>query len=277
MQFLTALPNFPTMKHLLLPITLLSLGCLCVFAADPPAKPLRVLLITGGCCHDYATQKDTLKKGLEARAHVQVDQVHTDDKTTKARFDIYQNPDWAKGYDVVIHDECTSDVKDMPYVQNILKAHQKIPAVNLHCAMHCYRTGTDDWFKFVGIQSSGHGPQAPIAIHFTDTDHPVTKGLGDWTTIQEELYNNVKVFDTAHVLARGKQAYKRQGQEMLDDYVVIWTNQYGDTRVFSTTLGHNNQTVADPRYLDLVTRGLLWSCGKLDPAHLKSPGGQASN
>jgi type 1 glutamine amidotransferase len=39
--------------------------------------------------------------------------------------------------------------------------------------------------------------------------------------------------------------------------------------VFATTLGHNTQTVDDPRYLDLVTRGLLWSVGKLDEAHLK--------
>ena len=29
-------------------------------AADK--KPLRALLITGGCCHDYATQKDLLKQ-----------------------------------------------------------------------------------------------------------------------------------------------------------------------------------------------------------------------
>ena len=32
-------------------------------AAD--SKPLRVLLITGGCCHDYAKQKDILKKGRQ--------------------------------------------------------------------------------------------------------------------------------------------------------------------------------------------------------------------
>ena len=47
--------------------------------------------------------------------------------------------------------------------------------------------------------------------------------------------------------------------------VVVWTHEYGPkkARVFSTTLGHNNGTVEDPRYLDLVARGLLWSCGKL--------------
>jgi type 1 glutamine amidotransferase len=47
----------------------------------------------------------------------------------------------------------------------------------------------------------------------------------------------------------------------------VWTNQYGPhkTRVFSTSLGHNNETVADDRYLDLVARGLLWATGRLTP------------
>lgn len=230
--------------------------------AQQTSKPLRALLITGGCCHDYVKQKDILKQGIESRVLVEVTQIHTDDRSTKARFDIYANPDWAKGFDVVIHDECTSDVKELPYVQNILNAHRGgIPAVNLHCAMHSYRVGTDDWFKFVGIQSAAHGPQKPIEVTFVDRDHPVSKGLENWTTVNEELYNNLKMFDTAKPLARGKQ----DTGKVIDDYVVAWVNQYGSTRVFSTTLGHNTETVADPRYLDLVTRGLLWACDKQTP------------
>ena len=37
-----------------------------------------------------------------------------------------------------------------------------------------------------------------------------------------------------------------------------------DTRVFSTSLGHNNFTVADSRYLDFVARGLLWAVARED-------------
>ena len=67
-----------------------------------------------------------------------------------------------------------------------------------------------------------------------------------------------------------KQTTKsKQGKESTNDYVLAWTNNYRGTKVFATTLGHNNQTVADTRYLDLVTRGLLWSCGKLDAKYLK--------
>ena len=87
-----------------------------VASAQSKVKPLKALLITGGCCHEYAKQKDILKKGIESRAMVEFSHVHTDDTTTKARFGIYENPEWSKGYDVIIHDECTSDVKEEKYV-----------------------------------------------------------------------------------------------------------------------------------------------------------------
>jgi type 1 glutamine amidotransferase len=252
-------------------------------AARAEVKPLRVLLVTGGCCHDYKKQKDILKEGLEARAHVIVDQMHSDDSSTKVSFDKYTKPDWADGYDVVIHDECAADVKDIEYVRNIVNAHRKgLPAVILHCAMHSYRVSPDFgkptiqpgtegamWFDLLGLQSSGHGAQKPIALTFLPTDHPITKGMKDWTTINEELYNNIQIFGSATPLIRGKQdAGDKPGQ---NDTVVAWTNLYGDnkTRVFATTLGHNNATVGDDRYLQLVLRGLLWSCDKLNDDYLK--------
>src|SRR5213079_356375 len=91
-----------------------------VLAAE---KPLRVLLITGGCCHDYAKQKDILKKGIEERTNALVEQIHTDDKSTKPPLPIYGNPDYAKGYDVVIHDECSADIKDPAVIKDVLKPH----------------------------------------------------------------------------------------------------------------------------------------------------------
>jgi len=95
----------------------------------------------------------------------------------------------------------------------------------------------------------------------------VTKGLSDWTTIHEELYNNVHVFETAQVLARGRQTSSQVvGHSRTNEFVVVWLNEYGPrkTPVFSTTIGHNNETVSDPRYLDLVTRGVLWATGHLN-------------
>ena len=73
-------------------------------AKKPLPKPLRALLITGGCCHDYAKQKDILKQGLERRINIKIDHAHSPDKSTKPPLAIYGNPDYAKGYDLVMHD-----------------------------------------------------------------------------------------------------------------------------------------------------------------------------
>jgi type 1 glutamine amidotransferase len=57
---------------------------------------------------------------------------------------------------------------------------------------------------------------------------------------------------------------KAYGEDTKQDHVLVWTNQYGAGKVFATTMGHNNSTMEDPVFLDLVARGLLWACGKLD-------------
>jgi type 1 glutamine amidotransferase len=168
-------------------------------------------------------------------------------------------------------------VKDLKIIERILKPHKAgLPAVILHCGMHSYRSEgypkTTPWFEFTGLASTGHGPQAPIEVRYIDKESEITRGLEGWKTINEELYNNSagKLLDTAQPLAKGKQTIKTKGKERTDEFIVAWTNRYnGKTKVFATTLGHNNATVGDSRYLDLVTRGLLWSVGKLDEAHLK--------
>ncbi|MEY3391569.1 MAG: hypothetical protein RLZZ322_417 [Verrucomicrobiota bacterium] len=266
--------------------TLLALAALAGLTSPLAAeqKPLRVLVVAGGCCHDYATQKEVLKKGIEARVNAVVEVAYDPTKSTKPLFELFKNPDWGKNFDVVVHDECAADITDQAYVANIVNAHKNgLPAVNLHCAMHSYRWGNfkqpvkagDDnasWYEMLGLQSTGHGPQQPIAISFTDKSHPVTAGLADWTTINEELYNNVQVLG-AKTLATGNQKIPEKKDKKGKvtpaseaNAIVAWTNEFGPkkTRIFSTTIGHNNATVEDARYLDLVGRAVLWSAGKLE-------------
>jgi len=247
-------------------------------------KPLRVLVVAGGCCHDYATQKEVLKKGIEARVNAVVEVAYDPTKSTKPLFELFKSPDWGKNFDVVVHDECAADITDQAYVANIVNAHKNgLPAVNLHCAMHSYRWGSfkepvkagadnASWYEMLGLQSTGHGPQQPIAITFTDKSHPVTTGLADWTTINEELYNNVQILG-AKTLATGLQKVPEKKDKKGKvtpaseaNAIVVWTNEFGPkkTRIFSTTIGHNNATVEDARYLDLVARAVLWSAGKLE-------------
>jgi len=255
-----------------------SIGLFSASAQEPSPKPIKILLITGGCCHDYAKQKDILKEGIEKRLNADVTQVHTDDKSTKPPLSIYGNPDYAKGFDLVIHDECAAGISEEAVIEGVLKPHREgIPGVNLHCGMHSYRIGSAGepatfdtphgwWFEYLGLQSSGHGPQEPISITHVSKSDSLSKGLPDWTTLKEELYNNIKMFDTAKPVTIGRQTVKnKDGSQKEVEYVTAWTNLYkGKTRVFSNTIGHNNDTVSDDRYLDFVSRGVLWATNHLN-------------
>ena len=146
-----------------------------------------------------------MKKGLEARANVVVEHMHTPDKSTRPPLDCLTNAKYAEGFDLVIHDECAADIKDADMVANVLAPHKAgLPGVALHCAMHSYRVSADfqrpltpggdgaAWFDFLGLQSSRHGPQQPIAITFTGSN-PITKVFQNWTTINEEQIGRAHV------------------------------------------------------------------------------------
>lgn len=256
---------------------LFALSCLfAVAASTDEAKPLKVLMITGGCCHDYENQKLILAEGISGRANVEFTIVHEEgpegkkDKTHK--ISIYEKADWAKGYDVVLHNECFGAVTDVAFVENIAKPHfNGVPAVMLHCSTHSYRAAqTDEWRKCVGQTSMKHEKNRDLKVRNVAEDHPVMKGFPkEWLDPKDELYENIKLWENFKPLGT---AY---GEDTKKDHHCIWTNQYGGARVFGTTLGHNNSTMEDPVYLDLVTRGLLWACGKLGEDGKPLPGYEA--
>lgn len=221
-------------------------------------------MVTGGCCHDYETQKMILAEGLSARANVEFTIVHEegpDGKKDKThRISIYEKYDWADGYDIVLHNECFGGIEDNAFVERIAKPHSDgVPAVMLHCSAHSYRAAsTDAWRLCLGQKSMSHEKNRDLVIENIAPDHPVMKGFpAKWNDKADELYKNEILFDRFVPLA------KSFGEDTQKDHQVIWVNEVGKGKVFGTTLGHNNSTMEDPVFLDLVARGLLWACGKL--------------
>lgn len=236
--------------------------------AAEAGKPLRALMITGGCCHDYTAQKNIIAEGVSQRANVEWTIVQEGGDSTKFKVSTYAQPDWAKGYDVVVHNECFADEKDVAWLDQIVKPHHDgVPAVVIHCAMHCYRAPSDEWFKFVGVTSRGHGSHFEHDVKTLQAGHPIMAGFpATWHTPMEELYNIEKVWPTATPLASSFS------KETKKDETDVWINTYGKGRVFGTTIGHYNKTMQDPVFLDLVTRGLLWACDQLDDQGQPKPG-----
>lgn len=239
-----------------------------VLSAAESKKPLRALLVTGGCCHSFETQKLILSEGISARANVEWTIVHEGDDR-EHRVSIYEKADWAKGYDVVVHNECFGFVDDVAFVERIAAPHKAgLPAVMLHCSSHSYRKAqTDEWRKVVGITSMSHEKRRDMLVKSNGTSHPVMIGFpAEWANPQDELYKNEKIWPGAIPLARA------WGEETQKEHAVIWVNTNGKGRTFSTTLGHTDATMSNPVFLDLVARGLLWACGQLDDNGKPKPG-----
>jgi len=253
----------------LVAIYLLSFGPQANWSCSPcqaqSPEPVQALLIVGGCCHDYDSQKQIIKEGLERTGHIQVTVVHQGGTGTKAEIELYRDPKWADRFDVILHDECFSDDKDPQWLARILEPHRKgKPGVVIHCAMHCYRIGNDDWFEFCGVTSRGHGPHYPHEVRNVLATHPIMEGFGAaWANPAGELYRIDRFWPTATPLATAKD--RENGQ----DQVCVWTNDYRGTRVFGTTLGHHNETVDSPEFIGMLTRGTLWAAGKLSPEFIK--------
>jgi type 1 glutamine amidotransferase len=229
----------------------------------PASEPLRALLVTGGCCHDYEAQKKILTEGISARANVTWTIIHEGDSNSRTQeFSIYKKPDWTKGFDVVVHNECSGFVTNVDWVEHIAKGHADgVPAVVIHCSIHSYRNSTtDEWRKLLGVSSYRHQALRPFQVETIKPEHPIMKGFPvKWQDGPDELYEIKKVWPDCTPLAEAITPGKES-----DRHPVVWVNKYGKARVFGTTVGHSNDIMSRPEYLDLVTRGLLWACGKLD-------------
>ncbi len=232
------------------------------FAAEKlyAGPPLRALLVTGGCCHNYPLQAAALTNGISRQADVVWAVVNEGGKATKAEIDLYNNPDWAKAYDVIVHNECFADTTDTNYIRRITAAHRAgKPAVVIHCAMHTYRgIKADDWREFLGVTSRMHEHQSKYPVKVVAKEHPVMRGFPeDWVTPPDELYIIEKLWPGATTLA--SSVSQKTGKEQ----PVVWVNDFHGARVFGTTYGHSDATFGDPVFIDLLARGLVWSAGKL--------------
>jgi type 1 glutamine amidotransferase/sugar phosphate isomerase/epimerase len=91
-----------------------------------------------------------------------------------------------------------------------------------------------------------------IAVSIRDDQHPITRGMKDFT-IRDETYKGRWWAKDNHVLLTTDHPD--------NDKPVAWTRQYGRSRVFNLQFGHDQQAYACPEYRDLLVRGVRWTAG----------------
>ena len=97
----------------------------------------------------------------------------------------------------------------------------------------------------------------PYRVNITDHEDPITAGLEDFEVVSEQYYMHVD--PNNKVLAT--TTFDGEHDAWVKDAVmpVVWKRQYGDGRVFYTSLGHQARVFETPEALTILKRGILWA------------------
>jgi hypothetical protein len=229
--------------------------------AFPGQTPVNALLVTGGCCHDYVAQSAALMYTLNAVMPINWTVVYGLNSVPDGKLPLYDNPNWANGFDIVVHNECWAN-GDLPaqVVQNITRP--AVARMFFHCTLHSYRVMTNDgWRELIGMTSRRHTAAHNIQLKWVDGD-PITAGLPPFVTPIDELYVIEKVWPNTKAIATAVSP-----EEGHETYPLVWTHEYKGARVFGTSLGHGNETFNANQFKELVVRGFRWALKK-DPIAL---------
>ncbi len=114
--------------------------------------------------------------------------------------------------------------------------------------------GTGWWIggravDLIGGHANWHPPGLSFTVHIEDSDHPITRSIGDFE-VEDEIY--MSAYDpTIHILASAEWHDK--------DHPMAWVKPYGAGRVFYTALGHGPGTFEQPGMQNLIEQGVRWA------------------
>ena len=126
--------------------------------------------------------------------------------------------------------------------------------VVVHAACAAFREFSDDFVKLAGrtweFKSSKHSKLVEFGVEIVDHEHPITKELDSFKTIDELYYDlggetPIKVLATAHLDG--------------EDHPIAFVLTCGKGRVFHSPLGHD--VVALSAAAKLFRRGTAWVAG----------------
>ena len=128
--------------------------------------------------------------------------------------------------------------------------------LNLHNSMGLY---PDDgpYLKLVGGRYIGHGPLERFRVEVVDPQHPITRGVEDFS-VADEQHTPPCDENKVHVLLRNRSD---TGQTA----AAGWAYEPGQGRLCHLANGHTRESLAHPMYQRLMRNAVLW-CLRRDVA-----------
>ena len=104
-----------------------------------------------------------------------------------------------------------------------------------------------------------HGPQNEFVVTMRDKTHPITRGLPDfWMHSKDECYSRLRgPAENMTILASAADTPELQKEGRNEPILMVI--QYGEGRVFHTTLGHDTEAFEGVGFIVTFLRGAEWA------------------
>ncbi len=246
------------------------LGASALFAQQKSAGPpkIQTLIITGQNRHDWKATTPLLRKALEDTGKFEVrvvEEFRGAGPETLAPYDLV-----VVNYDNKNQDALRWGARADNAFLDFAKSGKGV--VIYHFAVAGF-VGWDDFERMAAgtwrPNNGHHSARHDFVVDIKDQEHPITRGLKlKLPQPSDELYANLKwhpgakhkVLATAwddHSLYGGKARQPIPGAGI--DQPMLWVQDWGKGRVFTTVLGHDGPTVTTPTFVVTFTRGAEWA------------------
>jgi len=264
----------PMMRTMIKPLAGLVLTGLPLLLSAAEPKHLLVVTATKGFRHSSIPTAERILAEIGKNSGVfDVDYVRggadgKDDTDVKEKM----SPEALKKYDGVVFANTTGDlaIPDKEAFLNWLKSGKAF--IGMHSCSDTYH-GYPAYLQMLGGEFLTHGAQEHVSCVVQDTKHPANAHLGGSFEAFDEIYI-LKNFDrsTVHGLLT---LDKHPNTKLPGDYAISWCKEYGQGRVFYTSLGHRediwdadptmkdrkNSPAVSEAYQKHVLGGIEWALG----------------
>jgi type 1 glutamine amidotransferase len=121
-------------------------------------------------------------------------------------------------------------------------------------------SGWDAWPKMIGAtwepEKIGHSLRGPFQVRWREAS-PFRKEGAESFLANDELYHKIAILPGTEIEANAFSSPEAGGTG--HDEPQVWTNRFGQGRVFFTTLGHDAMVFYQPGMSTLFARGVEWA------------------
>ncbi len=211
-------------------------------AAAAEAGKVKTLLLVGGTIHDWKGIGDVLGDYLEKSGKFDVTRVDQDLNALLA--------DRVAPYDLVVFYWTVGKITDEQRKGLLDHIAKGKGFVTLHSGADSFR-GDQEWRNFVGGYFITHPSYRMYHVSMIKVDHPITAGIKEYLTTDEQYILNYGYTKDLTILANGLH----EGKVM----PVIWTKPWGKGRVFYFAQGHDAKACKQAMVKRIFLRGCLWA------------------